>query len=647
MPPDVTETTITVPPEWAPQKAIWTAWPADADEWNGDLEAPRRDVAALVRALREAATPCACWSTAPRPKLRRARPLGDAAELVPARLRRHLAARHGADLCAHARSGAVALRFRTNSWGGKYDLPDDATVGDDVARLADKPVRRFDFVLEGGAVDHDGEGTILTTRQTLLNPNRNGWTKEQAEAALGEAFGARKIIWIDEGLKNDHTDGHIDNIARFVGPGRVVCQAPSGRRRSERRDAQCHCAHARSCDGCRGPQARGGAHPRRRPLSQCAGRCLAGLAHELHHRQRRRRRAGLRHGDRRRLRSQRCRRCFPTARSSACRRAGCSAAARPAAARSTASPSRNHAMMAKRTMTVAAIQTAYGTTWPPTSPRRKPSCARRRSAARRSCCRRSCSRASISARGRTRSGSRRRYPVARASVRARAEEARRRAQGRHPDLVLREGRAALLQQRRDCRRRRRNPRRLSQEPHPGRPRLSGEVLLPAGRHGLQGVEDASTAPSASASAGTSGIPECARAMVLAGRRRAVLSDRHRLRALRRRARHAQAVAAGDAGPCRLERRARRGGQPHRPRDNDNVQQKFYGHSFIADHRGELVESFGEKDEGVLVHTFDLARSRATAPTGASSATGARISTRRASSDQTVEALLKASACAGR
>ncbi|MGZ5915488.1 MAG: agmatine deiminase family protein, partial [Hyphomicrobium sp.] len=108
------------------------------------------------------------------------------------------------------------------------DLPDDATVGDDIARLAGAAVRRFGFVLEGGAVDHDGAGTVLTTRQTLLNPNRNGWTKAQAEAALAEAFGAGKVIWIDEGLRGDHTDGHIDNIARFVAPGRVVCQAPAG-----------------------------------------------------------------------------------------------------------------------------------------------------------------------------------------------------------------------------------------------------------------------------------------------------------------------------------------------------------------------------------------------------------------------------------
>jgi agmatine deiminase len=224
--PDVTETTITLPPEWALLKAVWTAWPADANEWNGDLETPRRDVAAMVRALSEATTVRLLVNGAEAEASARAA-LGGVADFAPARYG-DIWLRDTGPIFARTHLGRVALRFATNSWGGKYDLPDDATVGDDVARFADTAVRRFDFVLEGGAVDHDGEGTILTTRQTLLNPNRNGWTKAQAEAALAAAFGAKKVIWIDEGLKDDHTDGHIDNIARFVGPGRAVCQAPAG-----------------------------------------------------------------------------------------------------------------------------------------------------------------------------------------------------------------------------------------------------------------------------------------------------------------------------------------------------------------------------------------------------------------------------------
>ncbi len=217
---------ISISPEWAPQKAIWTAWPADANEWNGDLEAPRRDVAALVNALAPGNAVRVLVNGALAEASARAA-LGSAAEVVPAKYG-DIWLRDTGPIFARTPDGTVALRFKTNSWGGKYDLPDDATVGDDIARLAGAPVRRFGFVLEGGAVDHDGAGTVLTTRQTLLNPNRNGWTKAQAEAALAEAFGASNVIWIDEGLRGDHTDGHIDNIARFAAPGRVVCQAPAG-----------------------------------------------------------------------------------------------------------------------------------------------------------------------------------------------------------------------------------------------------------------------------------------------------------------------------------------------------------------------------------------------------------------------------------
>lgn len=215
-----------VPAEWAPQAAIWTAWPADADEWNGDLETPRKDVAALVLALAES-NQVRVLVNGEEAAASALAAVGQAAELVSAKYG-DIWLRDTGPIFAHVGNDRVALRFKTNSWGGKYDLPDDLTVGDTVAEMAGTPIRRYDFVLEGGAVDHDGQGTVLATKQTLLNPNRNGWTAAQAEAALRDAFGTKKVIWVDEGLIGDHTDGHIDNIARFVAPGRVVCQAPSG-----------------------------------------------------------------------------------------------------------------------------------------------------------------------------------------------------------------------------------------------------------------------------------------------------------------------------------------------------------------------------------------------------------------------------------
>jgi agmatine deiminase len=222
----VTAEAVSIPAEWAPQKAIWTAWPADPDEWNGDLASPRRDVAGLIHALNPTNRVRLLVASAEAEASAQAE-LGGAAEIVPARYG-DIWLRDTGPIFARTEHGPIALRFRTNGWGGKFDLPGDATVGDDIARLAGAPVLKFDFVLEGGAVEHDGDGTILTTRQTVLNDNRNEWTEAEAEAALREAFGARKIIWLDQGLLNDHTDGHIDAIARFIAPGRVVCQSPAG-----------------------------------------------------------------------------------------------------------------------------------------------------------------------------------------------------------------------------------------------------------------------------------------------------------------------------------------------------------------------------------------------------------------------------------
>jgi agmatine deiminase len=126
-------------------------------------------------------------------------------------------------------SAGEAAGFRFNGWGGKYILEHDETVGAQISEHAGVALTSYDFILEGGALDHDGEGTVLTTRQCLLNPNRNaGWTETDAEAALARSLGTRKVLWLGDGLLNDHTDGHVDNLARFVEPGVVACPIAYG-----------------------------------------------------------------------------------------------------------------------------------------------------------------------------------------------------------------------------------------------------------------------------------------------------------------------------------------------------------------------------------------------------------------------------------
>lgn len=222
--------TTPVPAEWSPHRAMWVGWPSH-EEWWGDWFAQAQDeVEALVRVLAG-------------PGREQVRLMVGNEESLPG-VRARLDGVAGVEIVA-ARFGdiwlrdtgpifgagsAVAHAFSVNGWGGKYVYPHDDEVADQIAVFSGVPVTRHGFIVEGGALDHDGEGTVLTTRQCVLNRNRNtGWTEADAEAALRTSIGARKVIWLGDGLLNDHTDGHVDNLARFVAPGVVACPIAFGR----------------------------------------------------------------------------------------------------------------------------------------------------------------------------------------------------------------------------------------------------------------------------------------------------------------------------------------------------------------------------------------------------------------------------------
>jgi agmatine deiminase len=219
-----------MPPEWAKHDACYTAWPAHEYAWGAQLRAAQREFVAFAKAFAGGRGQEPLLVLCDPAFLAQAeaalQPDGERVVLVP-HAYGDVWLRDTSAIFVTGPRGRASVRFRFNGWGEKYIYPHDAELAAKLAAMRDEPQFECEYVLEGGAIDVDGEGTALTTRSCLLHENRQGPPDPgDVQARLSAALGIRKLLWLDQGLANDHTDGHIDNIARFVAPGVVACMQP-------------------------------------------------------------------------------------------------------------------------------------------------------------------------------------------------------------------------------------------------------------------------------------------------------------------------------------------------------------------------------------------------------------------------------------
>ena len=214
-------------PEWAPHEAVWIGFPSDPELWLGDLKPAEREIAAFAQAVHAGGKGEKVWLVAAHDgAAQTASELAPFAEVIVEPFG-DIWLRDTGPIVLGSGSERRAQAFGFNGWGGKYELDGDQDIGERLARRAGLPFAKAGWVLEGGAIDHDGSGIVVTTEQCLLNPNRNALTREQIEERLRDNLGFEYIVWLGSGLLNDHTDGHVDNVARFVAPGRVAIPTPA------------------------------------------------------------------------------------------------------------------------------------------------------------------------------------------------------------------------------------------------------------------------------------------------------------------------------------------------------------------------------------------------------------------------------------
>ncbi len=216
------------PAEWEKQQSLWTAFPFDDDEWHDQLSAAQQEIANFIIALANHGqkTYLLCRN---KPLELLASSLIDPSLDNKASLEYVIMPygdiwlRDTGPITVIHDGERRAISFAFNGWGHKFLMEGDQKVAENIANHQNIEIMHNPMVFEGGAIDVDGIGNAVTTKQCLLHPNRNpNMSISEIETNLREQLALRNILWLEDGLMGDHTDGHIDNLARFIGPKHIL-----------------------------------------------------------------------------------------------------------------------------------------------------------------------------------------------------------------------------------------------------------------------------------------------------------------------------------------------------------------------------------------------------------------------------------------
>ncbi len=215
-----------MPAEWVHHSACWMAWPCREGLWanNADTQREYADVANTIARFEP------LNMLVPSHKLERAKALlGSGVRIIEMPIDDSWARDSGPNFLVNAHGEVAGSTWTFNAWGNKYSPFDqDALMGRRILERVGVPRYASGMICEGGAITVDGEGTIITTESCLLNPNRNpGMSRQEIEAELCRTLGAEKVIWLPGDPEETETDGHVDGVAAFIEPGRVLMEVNS------------------------------------------------------------------------------------------------------------------------------------------------------------------------------------------------------------------------------------------------------------------------------------------------------------------------------------------------------------------------------------------------------------------------------------